>query len=224
MPQIGEIRKAKELGYKNCTSKFIRVPCEICGKQRWVQLNKKGMPRSLRCISCTSIGRQHSNETKRKLSEINRGPKNPKWKGGRNKTEHGYIVIKLQPDDFFYSMAAKSGYVLEHRLVMAQHLDRCLQPWEKVHHKDGIKDRNEYSNLKLTVSGRHSKEHSRGYGDGYRQGYLDAQTAVFNPLKLQNDTLLQGMNQVKLQNEELLKQIKLLQWQLKQKEETNARR
>ena len=147
------------------------------------------------------------------------GEKHFWWKGGRFKTD-GYIAVKLEPDNFFYPMAWHKGYVLEHRLVMAQHLGRCLEPWEKVHHKDGIRNHNEYTNLKLTVAGRHSKEHSRGYRDGYRQGYLDAQTAVFNPLKLQNDALLQQIHQLKLQNEELLRQIRLLRWQLKEKEES----
>jgi len=208
MPQIGEIRKAKELGYKNNTYKFIWKACEICGKERWVDL-RHGKPVSLRCISCSSIGRPHSNETKKKLSEMNRGPSNPKWKGGRTKTKQGYINIKLQPDNFFYSMAAKSGYVLEHRLVMAQHLGRCLQPWELVHHRNDTKDDNRFENLKLTTNKSHSADHRKGYRDGYRQGYLDAQTAIFHPLKLQN--------------EELLRHIKLLRWQIKEREESNER-
>lgn len=139
------------------------------------------------------------------------------WKGGRHKVD-GYIVVKLEPNNPFSLMAWGNGYILEHRLVMAQQLGRCLQPWEKVHHKDGIRDHNDYNNLELSTAGRHSKEHSKGYSAGYQQGYRDAQSAIFSPLKLQNDTLLQGMNQLKLQNEELLKQIKLLQWQIKERE------
>ena len=48
-----------------------------------------------------------------------------------------YIRVKLKPSDWFYSMADARGYVLEHRLVMAKHLGRCLQAWEIVHHIDG---------------------------------------------------------------------------------------
>jgi len=48
----------------------------------------------------------------------------------------GYIGIwrgAVEPE--FQSMATKQGYILEHRLIMARKLGRCLEPWEVVHHK-----------------------------------------------------------------------------------------
>jgi len=103
-------------------------------------------------------------------------------------------MIKIDPTDFFYPMANKDGYVLEHRLIMAKHLGRCLQKWEKVHHKDGRKNRNAWSNLEIKTSSEHLIEHSKGYRDGYYHGFLDGQNTKI---------------------EELRKEIKLLQWQLR---------
>ena len=123
MPEIGEIRKSKELGYKG-RSKYIWSACEICGREQWIFL-VKGQPISKRCRSCAC-----------------KGEDNHCWKGGRIRTSSGYIIIRLSPNDFFYPMADAQGYVREHRLVVAKHLGRCLQSWELVHHKNGTRDDN----------------------------------------------------------------------------------
>lgn len=129
MPEIGEIKKGREIGrggsqaYQN----FIRVACEICGTERWTA-SRKGKSLFKRCYVCT-----------RKTGKLT-----------RRSDSRGYIDILLTPDDdFFHSMANKDGRVAEHRLVMAKHLGRCLQPWEIVHHKDHIRDNNELENLQL---------------------------------------------------------------------------
>lgn len=139
MPRIGEVKRARELGYKG-RDFFIWVACPQCGKERWIP-KRKGVKL---CHSCTG---------KNFLSHG--GKEHPAWKGGRIKTLQGYILVKLQPDDFFYRMTNKSGYVPEHRLVVAKHLNRWLLPWELVHHKDGVKDHNEYGNLVLSIAKHH---------------------------------------------------------------------
>lgn len=73
-----------------------------------------------------------------------RGPDSPKWRGGRTNKE-GYILVYARGHPY----ASKSGYVLEHRLVMEKKLGRYLLPWEKVHHINGIKDDNRSENLQL---------------------------------------------------------------------------
>lgn len=167
MPEIGEIRRAKELGFSG-KGKFIFSACSSCGKQRWVEL-AHGLPRSPRCRSCAP--KENITKIISKCAECGKQisiyPSAIKRGGGKfcsRECYHkhnfvgrykiqGYIKIWLSPDDFFYPMANQrdkyGGYVLEHRLVMAKHLERCLLPWEVVHHKNGIRDDNRIENLKL---------------------------------------------------------------------------
>lgn len=132
MPKLGEIKKARELGYKGFPS-LIWAACEICGKERWVAL-RAGQPVNHRCMSCAAH-----------LRAKRLGSNHHSWKGGRFKNRQGYISVRIYPDNFFYPMADCNGHILEHRLVVAQALGRCLQPWEIVHHKKGCaKDDNRY--------------------------------------------------------------------------------
>jgi len=196
MPELGEIKKAKEIGRRG-THRYIWGACPICGKERWIQTP------SLRNSWCKSC------HYRVRLLEANgHGEEHPSWKGGRNKTGKGYIVVFVPFNDFFRSMTDGRGYVAEHRLVMAKSLGRCLHPWEIVHHKgiryDDIRNKSDNleDNLELTGSiSEHSRAHSKGYRDGYAKGLQD------------------GKDQ---QIEDLRKEIKLLQWHIS--ELTSVRR
>jgi len=132
MPELGEIKSAAELGYK--TNKRIWAVCEKCGRKRWVELTH-GKPTYSICKSCTSRKRV--------------GPESANWKGGGS-LKKGYTRVSIiDIDEFFRPMAGKNNYVLEHRLIMAKHLKRCLLPWEVVHHINGNKHDNKLENLRL---------------------------------------------------------------------------
>lgn len=87
-----------------------------------------------------------------------RGSQHGEWNGGRIKYPDGYVWVRIYEDNPYYSMARWNGYVAEHRLVMAQHLGRCLTKEEIVHHKNHIRDDNRIENLELFISNsRHSR-------------------------------------------------------------------
>ena len=136
MPQIGEIRKAKELGYKG-NDKRIWAICELCGKERWTFL-KNGKPKHSRCKHCALKDRS--------------GMHNHNWKGGRFNTTDGYVRV-YAPD---HPNTCEDGYILEHRLVLAQKLGRSLKRSEVGHHFNGIKNDNRPENLIAIEAGAHT--------------------------------------------------------------------
>jgi len=81
----------------------------------------------------------------RRLDAQRNGGHPHNWKGGRWKINSGYWKV-LRPD---HPAADARGYVLEHRLVMEAILGRFLGPRERVHHRNGVRDDNDPSNLEL---------------------------------------------------------------------------
>jgi hypothetical protein len=65
------------------------------------------------------------------------------------RTDRGYIAI-FEPT---HPNARKDGYVAEHIKVMAAKLGRPLQPFEEVHHKNGVRHDNRPENLELWAPG-----------------------------------------------------------------------
>jgi hypothetical protein len=94
------------------------------------------------------------------------GPLNPAWKGGVTYfSSHGNHVGAryVRCPTPFRSMARKDGYVMEHRLVVAQAMGRLLLRSEVVHHMDHNPRNNALENLVLfATNSDHKRFEARG--------------------------------------------------------------
>jgi len=130
-PDIKDVKHSSELG-KSGDCLYVLVECPECGKPKWMRKSAYERGINLLCRSCG--GRQGMN------------------KRGRYgcKKHQGYVMVTVHPNDPMRVMAHKSGWVLEHRLIMARHLGRPLLKGEQVHHRpDVAKDDNRIEGLYL---------------------------------------------------------------------------
>lgn len=138
----------------------VWVICTNCGEGRWIQDGTRKQPYwTGLCLACCNRSRSTalklSNTGKHRLDMV--GANHRGWKG-RRLTMHGYVKVHVWADDPYFRMTqaynrnSHGGECMEHRLVMAQHMGRCLEPWEVVHHINGIKSDNRIENLQLLGS------------------------------------------------------------------------
>lgn len=133
-------------GEKNVAKRpEVRLKLSIAAKNRLK--NKENHP---------MYGRNHSDESKIMMSIHRvgkyRGEKSVNWHGGTHISKDGYKYI-YSP---YHPYSTKSGYVLEHRLVMEKHIGRFLNKKEVVHHIDTNRLNNSIDNLELIDgSGKH---------------------------------------------------------------------
>lgn len=138
--EIGTITSGRLIG--GDSHLFVWLKCDVCGVERWVQLQSTKQQKHLgRCPKCMLSNKEHGDN----------------WKGGRvwgGGKGSPYIMVWVKKDNFFYPMVVNhkmqgGGYISEHRLVMANHLGRCLHGWEIVHHRNGIRTDNRIENLQI---------------------------------------------------------------------------
>ena len=158
----------------NCRSQSGRekIICEQCGKEIEIQKSRKAKYCSL---SCSTTARNLTDQNPSYYRDIcgdknpmhgkgffgednpmfgKTGNQSPAWNGGRKVRNDGYIFVYVPDHPFAISSGRdrRRVYVLEHRIVMEQHLHRYLDPSEVVHHIDGDNTNNVIDNLRLYSS------------------------------------------------------------------------
>lgn len=116
---------------------------------------KRHKPESNEKNRLSHLGVRHTEDAKCRISEAQSGAKNWNWKGGKALSKEGYMMIK--------TVIGSNRYELEHRLIIESLIGRKLQPFEKVHHLNGIKGENVATNLMaFTSESAHQRFHSGG--------------------------------------------------------------
>lgn len=109
---------------------------------------------------------------------------------GRPRTDRHYLdgyVLVWAPED--HPHAQSSGLILEHRLAMERHLERYLEEWEIVHHKDGNRSNNTIENLEL-LDGRAKRKAGAGHPPAH-----EFDTAAAKQVLLQQPDLPEALRQ-----------------------------
>jgi hypothetical protein len=143
------------------------VKCVLCGTPmyRKPRILAKGAGRY-----CSRACRNKAHPPKNHRPPTMRGAANPAWKGGvtQFKKKGNYTgVIYVRAPEWALPMARKDGYVMQHRLVMAQTCGFLLTRNEVVDHLDHNPSNNHPSNLALYPS---NGDHKRGEVGRFAEG------------------------------------------------------
>ena len=165
--------RKKNMGQWNKGKKQEKQECAVCKVMFYPTGQSKNRPRTACSRECNGKLRavelvKHSHKgragwtdkSRESYAEKMTGENNPAWKGGVTYfRKHGnYKPIKyVRCPTEFQPMARKDGYVMEHRLIVAQAMGRPLQRVEVVHHKNHDPQDNRIENLELFATNRDHK-------------------------------------------------------------------
>jgi hypothetical protein len=177
---------SRKCGAKSAAGKMKRPDfiCKVCGKSYNSRHRSKTC--SYTCASelkklppvnyfCKTCGKEipHSDYRNRKYCSLE--CRNNKPVLSTHEHSNGYLRIKVPKD---YPFTHEKYWVLEHRYVMQNHLQRSLLPHENVHHINGIKGDNRLENLELWSS---SQPKRQRHDDVNLQLYKDVCTKLMTP-------------------------------------------
>lgn len=107
------------------------------------------------------------------------------WKTRKRRIDDRGYIERWVPEHPY----ARDGWVLEHRLVMEDFLDRILEPDEVVHHVNEKKDDNRIENLWLCSSAEHSRIHRIGFRYDYKAKAKLSRIKRSKPRRFRRDSL-----------------------------------
>lgn len=110
------------------------------GNMRWECICECGNTRIVSSRSLRS-GNTQSCGCFQKQQASKRGEQHPNWRGGRYLRPDGYVMLNREGKP-----------VMEHIVVMVEHLGRPLYEGETIHHKNGVRNDNRIENLELRAS------------------------------------------------------------------------
>jgi hypothetical protein len=169
---ISRAKKGKPTGLR---APRVTVKCEYCGKKKQMRQKELKYQERFFCnhshrakvlagerdMAIGATGRSGwTKESRRSYLEKMTGPRNPAWRGGVTIfRKHGnYAGVRyVRAPASLRAMARKDGYVMEHRMFVAQAIGRLLLRSEVVHHVDHDVTNNRLSNLLLFASNKDHK-------------------------------------------------------------------
>jgi endogenous inhibitor of DNA gyrase (YacG/DUF329 family) len=150
------------------------VACSVCGKPKEIPLAWLKRVKNPTCSrQCNGVLRgqewaKHAYKASAARTPESyakaamRGAKNPAWKGGvtLKRPKGNYKGVRyVRAPEWAKPMARKDGYIMEHRLVMAQMCGFLLTRTEVVNHIDHNPSNNHPGNLELWPT---NADHKRG--------------------------------------------------------------
>jgi hypothetical protein len=113
------------------------VDCCICGKTRQIAPSHLARLKHPTRATCSEVCR----------AKARLGRHHWNWRGGRRIDAQGYV--RVLPKKRRERRGKVDPYIYEQVAVAEEHLGRRLRPDERVVHKDGDKQNNRWSNLKV---------------------------------------------------------------------------